>query len=98
MKKRKIELDPPFLDEEERDIIEAFNRGEFKRADDFEERKRVLEQAAGNTLKKRAINIRLQERDIGQIKELARRDGIPYQTLIASIVHRYAEGTLKRAD
>ncbi len=87
-----------YLDEEEQDIIEALERGEFKPVKDMEQRKGRLQEAANNTIKRRAINIHLNERDIRRIKMLARHDGIPYQTLISSIVHRYAEGTLKKAD
>ena len=58
MKKRRIELDPPFLDKEERDIIEAFNRGKFKQADNFEERKWELEQAGNISISPCVIAVR----------------------------------------
>jgi len=87
-----------YLDDEEREFVEAAERGELKRSPDFEKRKLELEQAAKNSIRKKVINIRLYERDIKRIKHLANRDGIGYQTLISSIVHRYAEGTLKRID
>ncbi len=90
--------DTAYLNEEEQDIIEAFERGEFKPVKDMEQRKARLQEAANNTIKRRAINIRLNERDIRRIKILARHEGIPYKTLISSIVHRYAEGTLKKVD
>ena len=52
--------------------------------------------AARNTLKKsERINIRLTPRDLGQLKHAAIRFGIPYQTLITSILHRYVSGELK---
>jgi len=92
------ELDPEYLDEEEKLLVEAFHRGEFEVVDNIAERKRQLQQAAKATLKRRAINIRLPERDLRKIKLMAQQDGIPYQTLIASIVHRYSEGTLRRHD
>ncbi len=98
MKKSEQNIDLSYLNDEERELAEAVERGELKRSPDFEERKLELEQAAKNSLKKKALNIRLYERDIQKIKRLANRDGIGYQTLISSIVHRYAEGTLKRAD
>ncbi len=98
MKKSEQNIDLSYLNDEERELVEAVERGELKRSPDFEERKLELEQAAKNSLKKKALNIRLYERDIQKIKRLANRDGIGYQTLISSIVHRYAEGTLKRAD
>jgi len=98
MENSKIVLDPPYLDDEEKEIIEAFKRGEFKPLRNQAEAIAEHEQTARNTLKKKPINIRLYERDLGRIKTLAQKDGIPYQTLISSIIHRFAEGTLKRAD
>ncbi len=98
MKKKEIQLNPPYLDNEEKEIIEAFNRGEFKRVDNFEQAKKEHIETAKNTVKRQAISLRLPERDLMRIKTLARRDGVPYQTLITSIIHRYADGTLKRAD
>ena len=48
---------------------------------------------AANTFKKdKRINIRLSSRDLSSIQKLALREGIPYQTLIASILHKYADG------
>ncbi|MES9897466.1 MAG: CopG family antitoxin [Sedimenticola sp.] len=98
MSNKKAQLNPPYLDEDEQEIIEALERGEFQPVDDQSAAKQAHQAAAKATLKKRAINLRLPERDIQRIKRLASRDGIPYQTLIASILHRYAEGTLKRVD
>ena len=92
-------LNPPYLDDEEKEIMEAFERGEFDSDEELsEEIKLEIEQAAKATLKRRAISIRLQERDLRRIKMRAQQDGVPYQTLIQSVLHRYAEGTLKRAD
>lgn len=97
MSTTKKHFDPPYIDEEEKDIIESFKTGGFKLVEDLQKAKKEHEKAASNTLKKRPINIRLQENDIKKIKSIAKEDGIPYQTLISSIVHRYANGTLKRA-
>ncbi len=94
-------LDPPYLDDEEKEMMEAFNRGEFSEGltgDALESQKEKLRAMAKETLKRRSINIRVNERDIQKIQAIASRDGIPYQTLITSIIHRYAEGTLRRAD
>ena len=99
MTNKKTILTPPFLGDEERDIIESYRRGDFEPTPGIEAIKADHEQTANNTLtQKKALSIRLQVRDIGKIKDLARKDGIGYQTLISSIVHRYAEGTLKRID
>lgn len=50
--------------------------------------------AAKNTQKKRAISIRLADIDIRKIRAKAIEEGIPYQTLIGSIVHKYASGKI----
>ena len=46
-------------------------------------------------IKDRRINIRMSSKDLAQIQTLAAQEGIPYQTLIASIVHKYVGGYLK---
>lgn len=77
------------LTKEEQEILNAFERGEFKRAPDFAKQKRLLQKYAKNTLNKtRNINIRLSERDLQKLKAKAAKEGIPYQTLASSILHR----------
>ena len=98
MSHKKPDFDLSYLDDEERELAEAAEQDKLKRSLDFEKRKLEIEQAAKASMKKKALNIRLYERDIKRIKHLASREGIGYQTLISSIVHRYAEGTLKRVD
>ncbi len=92
---KQIEFDPPYLDDEEREIIEAMKRGEYVSAPDLAERKKEFKQAAANTMKKKPITVRIQQQDIERIKVKAMEQGIPYQTLVSSILHRYAKGTLK---
>lgn len=77
------------LDKEEQELLEAYEKGEFKPAPDFEKRKKELQQIAKNTLNKtRNINIRLSERDLYRLKAKAIEEGIPYQTLASSILHK----------
>ena len=81
------------LDTEEREELEAIEnaleKGEIKSAPDFEKRKKELQQIARNTLNKtRNINIRLSERDLYRLKAKAIEEGIPYQTLASSILHK----------
>lgn len=77
------------LDKEEQEIVDAYERGEFKSVKNIAKRKKLLEEAARNTLNKtRNINIRLSERDLQKLKAKAAREGIPYQTLAASLIHR----------
>lgn len=78
------------LDKEEKEILRAFEDGKLVRVKDFEREKKKLREAAINTLNKtRNINIRLTERDLLKLKAKAIKEGIPYQTLVSSILHRY---------
>ncbi len=81
------------LDDEEKEELEAIEdaiqSGELKSVPDFEERKKELQQIAKNSLNKtRNINIRLSERDLYKLKAKAIEEGIPYQTLASSILHK----------
>ncbi|MBI1857479.1 hypothetical protein HYS01_04405 [Candidatus Saccharibacteria bacterium] len=77
------------LDDEEQQILEAYEKGEFKSVANLEQEKIRLQQIAKNTLNKtRNINIRLSERDLYKLKARAAHEGIPYQTLVSSILHR----------
>lgn len=79
------------LDKEEQEIEKAFERGEFKRIKNFKQEKRRLMEAARNTLNKtRNINLRLSERTLARLKAKAIEEGLPYQTLASSILHKYA--------
>ena len=77
------------LDKEEQEILDSVERGEWKPIKNLVEEKRRLRQIAKNTLNKtRNINIRLSERDLQKLKAKAAREGISYQTLAASLIHR----------
>ena len=80
-----------FLDEEEREIYEAIESGN----NDFTsiltpERKAELMQAARNTLndERVPISLRISKRNLSKLKARALREGMPYQTLINSILHK----------
>ena len=89
-------FDAPYLDDEEREIMEALERGEYKPSDrPLEEIKAEWQEIVRNTKRKKAITVRIQERDIAKLKARALQKGIPYQTLIASVLHQYVEGALK---
>lgn len=86
MKVKVYELDP-----EEKEILEAFERGELVPVKNQAAMKRTFQKAAKYTLEKRKnINIRLTELDLHRLKVKAMQEGIPYQTLAASILHKYA--------
>lgn len=79
------------LDPEEEQILKAFEEGKLVRVKNFDKEKKMLEEAARNTSNKaRNINIRLSEKDLHKLKVRAAEDGIPYQTLVGSILHRFA--------
>jgi predicted DNA binding CopG/RHH family protein len=79
-------------DEEQKELDEievALETGTLESIADFEEEKKRLQQIARNTLNKtRNINIRLSERDLYKLKAKAIEEGMPYQTLASSILHK----------
>jgi predicted DNA binding CopG/RHH family protein len=96
MKKQKhLGFDAPFIDEEEAEITGALNRGEFQEAITPSKALKKWQSALRNTLRKRPITIRVQERDIAGLKAVAIKRGIPYQTLVASVLHQFVSGKLK---
>ncbi len=97
-KPKHLGFDAPYLDAEEQEIFEAVDRGEYVERKLGPEEMKEWQQIARNTrntLRKKPITVRVQERDIARIKAKALEQGIPYQTLVSSILHRYAEGKLK---
>jgi predicted DNA binding CopG/RHH family protein len=98
MPKSKIKFDDN-LDGEEREIEDMFARGEFISHPNLKERIKELQAIAANSIgNRRPITVRVPERDIEQLKYLAARDGLPYQTLVTSILHKYVTGRLKESD
>ncbi len=83
------------LDQEEMDLMASLETNEWQPVQDFEVKKKELQAAARNTLKKdKRINLRLTNKDYQQIQIKAIEEGIPYQTLISSLVHKYLNGSL----
>lgn len=81
------------LDEEEKDILESYERGEWKPIKNTKAEIKKLREYARNTLQKdKRINIRMASRDLDQVRVIAAQEGIPYQTLISSIIHKYVSG------
>lgn len=87
---------PLKLDEEELQILGDFERGEFESIQHFRKEKRSLEAAAKRTFQKdKRINIRISSRDLEKLQKRAAMEGIPYQTFIASTLHKFVTGKLK---
>jgi predicted DNA binding CopG/RHH family protein len=83
------------LTQEERALRIAVERGEWRSVTDLEKARARYQGYARATLKKdRRINIRLSTKDLETLQMLAIEEGIPYQTLIASILHKYVSGSL----
>lgn len=84
------------LSAEEREILEAFEHGKFRRIKDADELLQRHKGYAAETFRKDSrINIRLSSRDLRGLQKRALAEGIPYQTLVASVLHKYVEGRLR---
>jgi predicted DNA binding CopG/RHH family protein len=91
MDKKQKKLD---LDEYEKEILDAYENGKLR----LSKPQADYQTVARNTMRKnRKINIRISENDLSALQRKAAREGIPYQTLIGSVLHKYASGFLKEA-
>ena len=88
-------MDENQLDPEEKEILESYNADEWKPIANIEEEKQRYQTYAQATFKKdRRINIRISSKDLERLQARALREGIPYQTLVSSILHKYVSGHL----
>jgi predicted DNA binding CopG/RHH family protein len=86
----------PKLDDEERELLRSFEVGEWTSVPNRDEEVRRYRGYARETFKKdRRINIRISSHDLDALQKKALVEGIPYQTLIASVLHKYAAGRLR---
>ena len=82
------------LSNEEKEILNAFEMGEFKSVL-TSKRKKYLQAVAEESFKKdKRINIRISSRDLESLQRRALEEGIPYQTLVSSVLHKYVSGGL----
>ncbi|MCF6268534.1 MAG: hypothetical protein L3J41_02355 [Melioribacteraceae bacterium] len=81
------------LDKYEKELLNSFENDEWKSVPDFSKRKIELQESARATIRKnKRVNIRISERDLQELQRMAFREGLPYQTFIASILHKYVNG------
>jgi len=81
------------LDKEEQDILDSFERGEWKPVANRRQEIARHGAYARNTLaKNRRVNIRISSKDLEELQVIAVEDGVPYQTLMASVLHRFVSG------
>jgi predicted DNA binding CopG/RHH family protein len=82
------------IDAAEADILRAFEKGALKSVATKSELARLKAAARATAIKDRRVNIRLSSIDLADIQVKALEEGVPYQTLIASVLHKYVTGRL----
>ena len=87
------------MNKEEKKLADAYDRGELQLENPSDDLLQLLAEAGENTFKKdKRINIRLSSHDLIGIQRKAARKGVPYQALIAGLIHQYVEGDLLEAS
>ncbi|MEO8767945.1 MAG: hypothetical protein ABI363_06350 [Nitrosospira sp.] len=84
----------PKIDAYEQEILDTFEKGKLKPVATKAERAELKATARATAIKDRRVNIRLSSGDLSDIQVKALKEGIPYQTLIASVLHKYVTGRL----
>ena len=83
------------LDNEEQELLDSFENGEWEVAEDSEEIKKVLFQASENMMKKnKKITLRVTDYDLTKLKSRSLETGIPYQTILNALIHQYVQGDI----
>jgi len=83
------------LDKEERELLKSVERGEWRSVKNLDAEIRRARDTAGNTLRKdKRVNIRISFMDLEGLRRKAFEEGIPCQTLMASVLHKYVSGRL----
>jgi predicted DNA binding CopG/RHH family protein len=83
-----------YLDKDERELAKSLENEEWVSDLTKKEKKQYQEDARHSLNKRKRINIRMTERDLKKIRAKAIEEGIPYQSLIAMLIHKYNEGKL----
>jgi predicted DNA binding CopG/RHH family protein len=82
-------------DQEETELIASYDSNEWQSVDNVQsDIKRYQEYAVATFRKDRRVNIRISTKDLQELQKRALAEGIPYQTLMASVLHKYISGTL----
>ncbi|MCW5658879.1 MAG: hypothetical protein KIT60_14345 [Burkholderiaceae bacterium] len=88
----------PKIDRYEREVIAAFDKGKLMSVATKAELAMFKAAARATALKDRRVNIRLSSGDLSDIQAKALEEGVPYQTLIASVLHKYVTGRLAEPE
>ena len=87
------------LDSQEKEILNDYENDEYVEVPEMgTEIRKHVEYAKATFLKNKRINIRISQKDLESIQRKALEEGIPYQTLIASLIHKYITGKLVEKD
>lgn len=84
----------PKIDAYEQEVLSAFEKGKLKSVATRAELAKFKAAARATAIKDRRVNIRLSSGDLSDIQVKALEEGVPYQTLIASVLHKYVTGRL----
>src|ERR1017187_2538492 len=84
----------PSIDQYELGVLSAYEKGELKSVASKVELAKFKAAARATAIKDRRVNIRLSSGDLSDIQVRALEEGVPYQTLIASVLHKYVTGRL----
>ena len=84
----------PKIDAYEHEVLTAFEKGQLKSVATKAELAKFKAAARATAIKDRRVNIRLSSGDLSDIQVKALEEGVPYQTLIASVLHKYVTGRL----
>ncbi|MCX7121385.1 MAG: hypothetical protein NTZ67_06385 [Gammaproteobacteria bacterium] len=83
------------LDAHEKEIVEEFEKGNFFSVSDVDEQMQLAKQAAKNYVKRDSrVNVRISTADLNKVRKIADEEGLPYQTLLSSIIHKFISGRL----
>ncbi|MCP3681390.1 MAG: hypothetical protein GY861_01750 [bacterium] len=84
------------LTKHEQELLDSYEREEWKSVKNVEgEIKKHREYARNTLMKNKRINIRISSKDLEDVQVLALEEGLPYQTFIASIIHKYVLGKIR---
>lgn len=88
-------MNDPKLKNDEKQLLDSLEAGEWESVPQLQSEIRKHGEYAKNTMRKdKRVNIRISSRDLEQLQTLALEDGIPYQTLMSSVLHRFLTGKL----
>ena len=84
----------PTIDDSDEDVLQAYEKGHLKSVATKAELAKFKAAARATAMKDKRVNIRMSSLDLTDIQVRALQEGIPYQTLIASVLHKYVTGRL----